>query len=152
MLGWTTPAFICTLALFSLLPGSDQVDHAALLLNTGMQFLIVVFAYLVARDFLQKTFPAILLTILVAFNAVSIYIFSQGFESSMLSAVLLAALYFLRIGRVRPPVVPRPVPPRRRARGGVAPALTGWRARAGRRRRGRGTGRRRGNGGARGAG
>ena len=111
VLGSTTPAFIFTLALFSLLPGIDQVDHAALLLNTGMQFLIVVFAYLVARDFLRKTFPAILLTILVAFNAVSIYIFSQGFESSMLAAVLLATLYFLRIGRVRLPVVLASVAP-----------------------------------------
>ena len=33
------------------------------------------------------------------------FLFSQGFESSMLAAVLLAALYFLRIGRIRLPVV-----------------------------------------------
>jgi hypothetical protein len=101
VLGTTSPAFGLALALFCKATCVEQVHHAALLFNAFLHFLIVVVAYLVAKDLIGRAFPAIFMALLAGLNSPSLYIFSQGFESALLVVTLLAALYSLRRGHDR---------------------------------------------------
>lgn len=105
VLGSTSPAFVLALAGVCKVLGVGQIDQAALYLNAVFHFLMVIFTYLVGRDLIRRPLPAILLAALVGSNAINIFIASQGFESAMLGATLLATLYFVRLGRDRLSVV-----------------------------------------------
>ncbi len=96
VLGSTCPAFVFLLAGFCKALGLAQVDNAALYLNAVFHFIIVVLTYLVGYELLGRALPSLLLAILVGINGVAVYIFSQGFETAMLTAFLLGSLYCVR--------------------------------------------------------
>lgn len=97
MLGSTSPAFMLGLALFCKVIGTEQINQASLWFNSLLHFIIVIFAYLIGLDLCRRTFPAICIAVLIGVCSVNVYMFSQGFEAAMLLAVLLAALYLVRM-------------------------------------------------------
>jgi hypothetical protein len=98
VLGSTTPGFILALTAFRGIFQIDEIDQAALYLNSGLQFFVVVLTYLIAIDLLRRPIPALLVAFLVGINGVNVYVYSEGFESAMLVVILLAGLYFVRLG------------------------------------------------------
>ena len=99
VLGSTTPAFLFALASFCAVFRTNQIDQAALYFNATFHFLLVILAFLVAKDLLRRPLPSLFLAALVGVNAVNVYISSAGYESTMFLVVLLACLYCVRIER-----------------------------------------------------
>jgi hypothetical protein len=122
VLGSTSPAYMLVLAGAALFSGGSVAD-AALLINSLFQVIIVVLVYLIARDLTGRNGPSLLAAAAIGFNSVNVLIFSQGFESPMLVATLLACLYLARTGRYPPAMVLASLAPLIRPEGILVSAL-----------------------------
>ncbi|HXV64536.1 MAG TPA: hypothetical protein VEK15_27815 [Vicinamibacteria bacterium] len=99
VLGSTSPAWIVLLGIVSSVVGLESLPWTALLLNSVLLAGIVVLAYLVVADLTERSLPAVLAAVLVGINSVNVFVFSQGFESALLTLMLLGGVYAVRIRR-----------------------------------------------------
>lgn len=95
VLGSTTPAYLFLLGAFSLLTGLRDLPWAALILNALLHAWTVAVVILLAQRSLKRPLPALLTGLLVGFNAVYVYIGSQGFESALFIAVIFTVFLCL---------------------------------------------------------
>lgn len=101
VLGSTSPAFMFVLMLPGMIFGSGQLPWISLAANGAFNALIVIFSFLILRDFGCGVLASLLGAFVIGINSTNVIIFSQGFEAAMLVATILIAIYTARVGALR---------------------------------------------------